>query len=173
MMKKSIIVSLSAMILSGCFGYEPLYSQGGHVVADVRVGDIVMDEIDRGFGERRSAQLVAQRLNRIFVAGEGAPYTLNMSLREEKTTLALERDATEQRLQFDLIADMKLKDAENNVVFQTSMETSAPYNVEDTPFGTDSGRERARSSAVKVIADEAVHRVSFYFYNLHKKEDMQ
>lgn len=166
---KRLFISLSAVVLSGCFGYEPLYSQGGHVVSDVHVGAVTMKGAEILDGERRSAQLVAQRLHRIFVAGETAPYTLEMSLKEEKTTLALERDATEQRLQLNLIADLQLKDKEGVVVFQTDIETSAPYNVEDTPFGTDSGKERARSSAVKAISDEAVHRVSFYFYNRNKK----
>lgn len=168
MMKKTILSLVTTVALTGCLGYEPLYKETSETLSQVTVGDIRMKEIEVDDGERRSAQLVAQRLRRTFHSESLENHILDVEISEDKTTLAVERDATETRLELNLTAYVVLKDAKGQTVFQTSVMKSAPFNVEDTPFSTDSGKERARSSVVQVIADEIVHRISFYFYNRQK-----
>jgi hypothetical protein len=43
------------------------------------------------------------------------------------------------------------------------MTSSVAYNVEDTPFATDAGKERAKTAAAIALSGEIIRTVTLYF----------
>lgn len=167
-MKNVLLASLISLGVTGCFGYNPLYHSIQSTFSDVKVEKVEMDVVEYRSTDRRSAQMLAQRLSQTFTGENTQDYFVSVLLTEEKNTLAVARDASDERLELSIWATVKLKDTQDQVVFQTRVEASAPYNIEDSPYATESGKERARLSAINVLSDEIVHRLSFYFYNQEK-----
>lgn len=168
--KKTYVV-LTALVsagLSAC-GYTPLYkdmdsSQMENIAyPSIGIGEIVMDNIDYRPGERRIAQMVRQRLVREFT-----PTTyevrVDVNIEESVSELAVRQDATVERLQVNLVAQLVTLRTDDNAVDYTARLTStAAYNVEDTPYSTESGRLFARETAAKTLADDIIRQV-YYFY---------
>ncbi len=166
-MLPNILVVLAAgvgALLGACAGYTPLYLETARQDAAVEVGEVRMDEAEINVGERRPAQLVYRRMKQAFPGRETAPpHVLDITIREDISTLAVRRDASDQRLQLNLTADVTLSDTEGKQVFQAAITRSAAYNVESSPFGTDSGKDRARNSAADALSDEIIQRIALYF----------
>ncbi|MBI1363800.1 MAG: hypothetical protein GC134_07420 [Proteobacteria bacterium] len=161
-MRKALLALCATLLLTACAGYSPLYkSLEGDGLADVYVRHIAMQQVKRAAGERRVAQLMTQRLMRRFSGGPEAPYALEISVEEVLSTIAVRRDATDQRYNLQLNGRVYLfKDGEK--VLDEILSTSAAYNVEDSPYSTESGRDRARQSASNTLSDEVLLRVSRY-----------
>jgi len=165
MFKLSTILLAATVSLTGCMGYSSLYKQTSEDIGNVYVGNVSVVSLGIKAGERRVAQLVHQRLRYSFHAAEESQYVLSAKIREDNVTLAVRRDATDQRLQLNLSAEVMLHDAEGKEVFKTTIGASAPYNVEDSPFGTDAGREQARTSAARTLGDEVTYRVIRFLHS--------
>jgi len=159
-----MFVVAAAFSLTGC-GYSPLYKKTAEEIGHVYVGDVSMVSLGVHAGERRVAQLVHKQLRQSFHSSDQNHYVLSANIREDNVTLAVRRDATDQRLQLNLTADVLLRDSEGKEAFKTTLAASAPYNVEDSPFGTDAGREQARTSAARTLGDEVTYRVIRFLHS--------
>lgn len=157
-------LSLVLIVLLSACSYSPVYKHTKESVAQVEVGIIKMLSVKRLAGERRVAQLVNKRLSQVFVAGESSKYTLSADIEESETTLAILRDATEDRLELSLEAVLVLKNEEGEEIFNKDLSSTAPYNVETSPYGTEAGKDRARKSAAISLAEEIITQVNYFLY---------
>jgi len=154
-----LVALLVLPLLAGCLGYQPLYEQGvAGNTAQVQLGLVQMQEIEEGVGARRAAQQVAQDLVQVFPY-TGGDYTLQVTIRERVSSLAVRRDATDQRLELSLRAIVRLEDQMGEAVFNFNTTTAAAYNVGTSPYATEAGRVRAKRTASEALSEEIALRV--------------
>lgn len=157
---KKFVVALSLFTVS-C-GYSPLYPSIQKDMEKVTVGEVRMKTVAHKVGERRVAQVVNRKLAQS-LDGNGE-YVVNVAIEESVATLAVRRDATDQRLELNLLGDINIIEASSGkTIFEHSLTTSVAYNVEDAPFATDAGKERARTSAAIALSNEIMRSISLYF----------
>lgn len=160
-MKKLLLVS--ALVLSAC-GYTAVYEKTASHMQQVYIGNVQVAMNERLPGERRVAQLVNRRLSQVFTGVEGDAYTLNLHMEETRRTLAVLRDATEDRFEVILTGRIELLNAEGQVIFSKDLVASAPYNVESSPYSTEAGKDRARQSAAESLSRDAIQSISFFLH---------
>lgn len=170
-MRANILV-LTAIFLGGCFGYTPLYQQLDDAGMEVALGEIRMDRVERNVGERRAAQLLRRKLSQTYPA-DSVPYTMNILLKENEASLAVQRDATDVRLELILDAELRLNNEAGDQVLRADIQTAAAYNVEDSPYGTQAGRDRALEAAVAAMAGEIRHRLSLFRHQREREAQGQ
>lgn len=167
------LVGLSAApvaLLAAC-GYTPLYAPGegaAQASAYVQVGQVQMDLPERNVGQRRVAQTVAQQLKLDFPASGPEMDTAAVGIKETIGTLAVQRSAAIQRAQINLEGTLTLTNPNGDTLLRTVLSTNAPYNVENTPYSTESGKTYARTTAARNLADEISRRLYLY-YRTHEK----
>lgn len=167
------LFSLPCAVLVASCGYSPLYApQAGASSAShlMQVGAVTVDLETRNVGERRVAQTVAQQLKLDFPHAGADMDMLTVSIDEQTTTLAVQRTAAIQRAEIHLIGHINLQDANGKTLLATSLSTSAPYNVENTPLSTETGRTYSRQTAARNLASEISRRIYLY-YSTHKMPD--
>ncbi len=166
----------ATVTLASC-GYTPLYAPGEGASAAagrVQVGDVAVAQGERNpdarmaqktktVGMRRTAQTVAQDLKLNFPHSGAEMDTLTVQMEEETSTLAVQRTAAISRAEIYLHGKMELTDADGKSLLKADLSTSAPYNVEDTPFSTESGKTYARLTAARNLAAEISRRVYLYY----------
>lgn len=166
-MRRAVFLTLP-LLFSAC-GYTPLYAPGeGAATASARaqIGDVSMAHVEYNVGERRVAQTVSQRLQLAF-PNQGADMdTVTVRITEETSTLAVEQTATIQRAQINLKGEAEIHSAEGKTLLKATVNTSAAYNVESTPYGTEAGKTSARLTAARNLADEITRRLAL-FYRTH------
>jgi hypothetical protein len=86
-----------------------------------------------------------------------------VSIYEDTNTLAVQRNSAIARAQIILTAHITLTSPEGNELLKTSLSTNTTYNVEDSPFGTESGKSFAQSVAAGNLAEEISRRVVLYY----------
>ncbi|MCP5405661.1 MAG: hypothetical protein H6922_05525 [Pseudomonadaceae bacterium] len=159
-------------LLAACAGYTPLYapaSAAGNLAERVEVGTVEMAYIrEENVGERRVAQAVSQRLRQDFPHAGTDKDVLAISITEEAAALALRRTALVEREQLSLTAHITLTDPQGAVLYTGGVGSSAAYNVETTPYSTESGKNFARQSAAENLAEEIIRRLALY-YHQHPK----
>lgn len=159
------VLTAVLVVLSAC-GYKPLYPSAKQNVSNVHVASVTMREVELKPGSRRAAQLLAQSLKRHYYGDSYAPYQLSIRLTERTSELSVSRAATTTRSSVSMSGDMVItRDGEE--VHRSGLSVFVPYNVEDSPFGTEAGREQARESAVREIETTIVNRIGII---LHKNE---
>lgn len=169
-MKRTLSLFGVILLLSACSGYTPLYQITQNATQSVSVGPIKMRDIEINVGQRRVAQIVRQKLLQSFPHSDGE-YSIHLTVEEETSSLAVRRDATESRLRLSLAAFLTLQNTKGDVVFKRDFTVSSAYNVEDSPFGTDAGRDHARLSASAMLVDEVIDIVNLYLHqNMPKAE---
>lgn len=159
----------TTFLLSSC-GYTPLYAPGaGATNADqkVQVGEVQIQQDHKNVGQRRAAQTVSQDLKLNFPNSGDNFDTVTIYITETTSTLAVQRTATLQRAQINLLGSITLTDANGHKLLVTTVSTNAPYNVEDTPYSTETGKSSARLTAAQNLADEISRRIYLY-YSTHK-----
>lgn len=162
-MKK--IILLSTLVLSAC-GYNSVYQKTSGFMHQVSVGEVVVAQNKKLPGERRIAQLIHRQLSQVFNANsQDTLYTLNIHLEEDRRTLAVLRDATEDRFEVTVEADIELLDDNGKVVFTKNIYSSAPYNVESSPYSTEAGKDRARQSAAETLSTEVLQYINFFLHD--------
>lgn len=158
---------LPLLVLSACAGYTPLYapaSGSGNLAAQIEVGPVQMEYIaEENVGERRVAQTVSQRLRQDFPSAGADMDVLKVSIREETSALALRRTKLVEREQVSLIGRITLTSPDGKQLFTTDVASSTAYNVETTPFSTESGKSFARLTAADNLAEEVVRRLALYY----------
>lgn len=167
-MKKFLPLALTAFTLTACMGYQPLYApvtaqtaEGTQVSRQVSIGSVNMQTVERNVAGRRIAQLLKQKLEQNFPATNG-DITLSVSIEEQTRTLAVRRDAVDQRLELRLISILEFTNASGQIAQRTRASATAAYNVEDSPFGTDAGKDRARRAATDRLAEEITQKVLIF-----------
>lgn len=166
-MKKSaftlFLCSSVPLFLAAC-GYTPLYAPHGEATPPpVTVGSVDVSSPRIQVGERRTAQLISQRLRQAYPHDNPTYDTLAVVVREETSELAVQRNATVQRASLALIGTVKLTGPQGKLKLQTDVTTSAPYNVQATPYGTESGKTYARQTAAANMADEIQRLLAIYY----------
>jgi hypothetical protein len=156
-----LTLSVLPVLLAGC-GYAPLYQAlpGG---APVSIGQVQVQNPKKLPGERRVAQAVAERLKLDFPRTDGSLDIATVSIREQTSTLAVERTATVQRAAITLTATLWIKTETGEERLKTELSATAPYNVENTPFSTESGKTFARQSAARNLAEEISRRLTLFY----------
>ncbi|RYG62131.1 MAG: hypothetical protein EON60_00875 [Alphaproteobacteria bacterium] len=155
----------SAVLLASC-GYSPLYapsSGGGQAASKVQIGKVEADQNELNLGERRSAQTIAQELKLSFPNTGMDMDTATIRIEEETSTLAVERTAITQRAQINLTGYLVLSSANGDRLLSTELATNAPYNVENSPYSTESGKTYARLTAARNLANEISRRLYLYY----------
>lgn len=164
-MKTSYFLSATCCLLAAC-SYQPLYAPAdGQTLADrVEVGSVEMELYERqDVGQRRTAQQMSQRLR------QDLPYTgndrdmLNLHIKEDASTLALRRTALVEREQLTLTARVDLVAPDGEKLFQTEVGSTAAYNVETTPYATETGKVYARQTAARNLAEEILRRLNLFY----------
>lgn len=160
-MRFTLPLLASTLLLASC-GYSPLYAPAvsGTGLAPVQVGTVAMAKVETEAGQRLVAQEVLQRLKQAFPTAQGT--TLQVEIFEDTTALALERTATVRRAQITLTGAVTLTDAAGKEDLKVSLSAVAPYNVENNPFSTESGKSFARQIAARNLADSIVRRVALW-----------
>lgn len=163
---KHLALVFAASLLASCGGYAPLYAPAAgasHVATQVSVGTVQMERIDEeNVGQRRVAQVVSQRLRQDF-AGSAAADVLTVSITEQANALALRRTKLVEREQLNLVGKVQLTSADGRALFATEVGASTAYNVETTPYSTESGKTFARLTAADNLAEEIIRRVALYY----------
>lgn len=157
-MRKFFLTACVALTLAAC-GYKPLYQEQASALREVSIGTIRMNDVVRNVGERRAAQHVRQQLA-LTLPQSGGIYRLDMVLEEIGTSLAQRRDATDVRRQLVLEARINMVNAEGESVWTYTSSAKSAYNVEDSPFGADAGRDYARETAARNLAQEVIHELA-------------
>lgn len=155
----------SAVLLASC-GYSPLYapaSGGGQAASKVQIGKVEVNQRELNVGERRSAQTVAQELKLSFPNSGMEMDTVEVRIAEQTSTLAVERTAIMQRAQINLTGYITLTNPNGDRLLYTALETNAPYNVENSPYSTESGKTYARLTAARNLANEISRRLYLYY----------
>jgi hypothetical protein len=161
---------LPAALLAAC-GYTPLYLPGegaAQASAYVQIAVVEMELPERNVGQRRVAQTVNQQLKLDFPATGPEMDTATVNIKESTSTLAVQRSAAIQRGQINLEGTLTLTNPKGDRLLRTTLATSAPYNVENTPYSTESGKTYARTTAARNLADEISRRLYLY-YRTHEK----
>lgn len=151
--------------LSGC-GYTPLYTPNtgdSPAAAHLRVGEISMVKAAHNVGERRVAQTVAQRLQLDYPAAGLDKDVLTVAIEENTSTLATQRTAALQRAQINLTGHMEIINPKGQTIMRTSLSTYSAYNVENSPYSTESGKSYARLTAARNLADDISTRVALFY----------
>lgn len=164
-----LLAVLSATVLSASLtacGYTPLYAPAEDSMlasGRVQVGTISMMDPKHNVGERRVAQRVSQRLRQDLPQKGAGLDIVNVKLEETVTELAVQQTATLERAQLQLQGYLELLSPEGKQLLKLSLSTNAPYNVEDTPYSTESGRTYARLIAAQNMAEEISRRLTIYY----------
>ena len=143
-------------------GFTPLYQNTGNPATEVGIRQVVVTNPGREVGERRAAQIVGQELNRFYAAGAGTAYTLDIALTESWETLALRRDATDERFELRLLGRVSFYDPHGRLQHTAVATTRAPYNVQTSPYATETARQNARETAARALAQEIQRRVLLF-----------
>lgn len=167
---KTLTLSILATVITACSSYSPLYKKTSETSDKLRIESVAMLDIQKQAGERRVAQIIYQDLKANYRAEDDAKYNLVITIRESKTTLAQERDATEQRSRLTLTATLKFYDINNNkLLLETVFSTGVAYNVEDSPYGTETGKLNARTSAARELSSEAKRRIQLFLLKMDEE----
>ncbi|MFZ2587304.1 MAG: LPS assembly lipoprotein LptE [Alphaproteobacteria bacterium] len=161
-MKNNILL---ALFLSSC-GYTPLYQpiNGQTLASHIQVATVEMERFEeQNVGERRTAQLMSQRLRQDLPTQAATLDTLTVAIREDASALALRRTALVEREQLTLTARVNLQSPEGKPLFKTEVASTTAYNVETTPYATESGKVFARQTAARNLAEEILRRLNLFY----------
>lgn len=179
MRRFSSALLLAPLALVSC-GYTPLYAPGegaAEAAQYVQIGEISMGTVkatyatgmndEHNLGHRRIAQTVSQQLKLDFPAAGPEADVLTVTINENTGTLAVQSTAVVQRAQIVLTGYITLTSPNGHKLLHTTIQTTAPYNVESTPYSTESGKTYAGLTAARNLADEISTRLALY-YRTHK-----
>ena len=169
------ILGLSAAVTLVSCGYTPLYAPGAGATtapAKVQIGEVTMQQNTKNIGQRRAAQTVAQELKLSFPNAGADMDTVTVYIQEQTSTLAVQRTAAIQRAEIRLSGVVALANANGDKLLETKLTSGAPYNVEDTPYSTETGKTYARTTAANNLAAEITRRLYLY-YSTHKQTPLK
>lgn len=160
---KWLTVASVALVLGGC-GFTPLYGMhegGGRT--NTELGQIKVLEIDSG---RTGHDVYNALIDNLSPSGEpGEPdYELRVRLTEDREGVAIERDASITRYNFQLNASFRLVDIRSgNVIYEGRSRSIAAYNVVESQFATLSARRDAEERAATELSEDIKLRLAIFF----------
>lgn len=160
------ILGLAAAVTLASCGYAPMYAPAGggsQASSKVQVGAVEVVQNTKNVGQRRTAQTVAQELKLNFPNTGTEMDSVDVTITEETSTLAIERTAITRRAQINLYGTLTLSNPNGDRLLVTQLSTSAPYNVENTPYSTETGKTYARLTAARNLAAEVSRRLYLYY----------
>jgi hypothetical protein len=169
-MKKYVYVFAALSTLTAC-GYSPLYAptlgqgagQGASFSSRVQVAEVAMFNPEINPAQRRVAGQISQRLRLDFPHTNPSADVLTVSIEETTSALAVQRSASVARAQITLTGYVKLTNPEGAQLLNTSLSSKASYNVENSPFSTESGKTFAEATAAKNLAEEIARRLVLFY----------
>lgn len=156
---------VGCLLLPAC-SYTPLYApiDGQTLAGRVQVGAVEMERYEnQNVGARRTAQAMSQRLRQDLPSQGSGMDTLTIHIREDASPLALRRTSLVEREQLTLTARVDVQDTEGKEVFKTEVGSTTAYNVETTPYATESGKVFARQTAARNLAEEILRRLNLFY----------
>ncbi|MDA1132740.1 MAG: LPS assembly lipoprotein LptE [Proteobacteria bacterium] len=162
----ALVCAAAAILAVSACGFRPLYGigGGGEPNPDV-VAELGAIEIELG-PDRLDQVVYSDLLDRISPFGPpSAPrYRLDLTLRQSKQGVALERDATVTRFNLTLVAAYVLADvASGETLTAGSVRAVAAYNVLRSELANVVAERDARDRAARNVADEINARLAVYF----------
>ncbi|MBI1308560.1 MAG: hypothetical protein GC129_01700 [Proteobacteria bacterium] len=157
--------TLLPLLLAAC-GYTPLYAPGkgaAEAPTQIQIGTVEMEKAAINVGQRRPAQVVSQQLQLDYPNQGSGMDTANVTIEESTSTLAMQQTSALQRAQINLTGKLFIVDAGGKPLLRADMSTSAAYNVEDTPYSTESGKTFARLTAARTLAEELSRRIALFY----------
>lgn len=169
-MKKLYI--LIALMLSACAGYQPLYGELGTEMNKISLHSVQMNVVEKNIGSRRLAQLLDQKLSRIFTNNVNNQYDLYVVLDPTEYAIATRSDDTDKRKSISIKATIKLIDVNTKKqVFKTSISRSSSYTTQDDPFSTESARTKALESITSTLSNEIIQITALWFRGYTQDEN--
>lgn len=163
---------LSTIVLSACAGYTPLYGELGEDMSEIGLKEVKMKTVEQNIGERRLAQLMHQKLARVFTNNVNNDYDLYVTLKPSESAIATRSDDTDARKSVSVNAKIILKDKlTGKEAFSTSVSRNSTYTVQDEPFATDAARTKALESIISALTGDVIQRAALWFRGYVEDED--
>jgi len=140
----------SALLLSGCAGFQPLYAQ-----PEV-TRSLAAIQVEAPSG--RSGYLIRQHLDDAFAKDHSAPpaYTMELSLGEARYPRGVRIDNVATRYEYVLTAGYALRDVKSRALAkQGQVRVELTYDSADQPYASISAQQDAQDRA----AEEAARRI--------------
>jgi len=140
----------SALLLSGCAGFKPLYAQ------DAVVKNLAAIQVQAPSG--RTGYLIRQHLDDSFAKDHSAApaYTMELSLGEARYPRGVRIDNVATRYEYVLTASYVLREARTQAVAkQGQVRVELTYDSADQPYASIAAQQDAQDRA----ADEAARRI--------------
>ena len=144
-MRALLIASLS--LLLGACGFQPMYAPAGGGQA---IGPVQVSQIDG-----KAGHVLKRELDRILAVENGGapPMTLEITLQEHVTQLAIRVDESATRAELRLIANYVLTPPTNQgQVMRGSVFTVVNYDIPTAAFGEIAAQDDARERAAETMA---------------------
>jgi LPS-assembly lipoprotein len=143
-------VAATALALSACAGFQPLYGEGG-VVKNLAAIQVQAPE-------GRTGYLIRQHLDDAFAKDHGAApvYAMDLSLGEARYPRGVRIDNTATRYEYVLTAAYVLRSLPSGAVAkQGQVRVELTYDSADQPYASISAQQDAQDRA----AEEAARRI--------------
>ncbi len=160
---KTLSVVLVASALSAC-GFSPLYgTREGGVRTAAELQQIQVVTIEDG---RTGHDVYNALIDRLSPYGEprDPDYQLRIRLNEEREGVAIERNASITRYNYQLVAQYSLLDVRSgNVIHEGRSRSIASYNVVESQFATLMARRDAEERAATELSEDIKLRLAIFF----------
>ncbi|MEZ5921803.1 MAG: hypothetical protein R3C60_10680 [Parvularculaceae bacterium] len=152
MTRLAILALAGVLFLSSC-GFHPLYAEnegGGGLrrmaLVDVTAPDAIAPTIRQAF-KRRTA------------LGDEAPYELSISATEQSERLAVQRDSTVTRFNYQLRGSYFLTERATGKRYTGRVVSSASFNVVNSQYSTLFAEEAAKEKAATQLVDDVERQI--------------
>jgi LPS-assembly lipoprotein len=154
-------VAVLLLAVAAC-GFRPLYGEGPRQAAIADLGAIEVAPIADRIGQL-THNLLLDNINPRGRPSDPA-YRLQVGLRETRTRLGFQKDATATRARMDLVARFDLVElASGAVVSSGNSRATASYNIVESDFATLATEKNARERVARIVADDITIRVAACF----------
>lgn len=161
---KKLSLLLSVLFLAGCAGYTPLYGELGEKVDEIGLKEVKVESAGGSYGQRRIAQLLDQKLSRVFSNNYDNNYELYIVLTPAEESIAKRSDDTDQRKSVNITANVTLKEiATGQDVFNVVLGRSSSYTVQEQPFATEAAKTKALESIISTLSGDIIQRTALWF----------
>jgi hypothetical protein len=169
---KKLYLAALLLALTACSGYQPLYGELGNEMNEIGLKNVKMKHVEKNIGSRRLAQILNEKLSRIFTNTTDNDYDLVIELKPSESAIATRSDDTDKRKGTSVTANMKLFDTKTGkMVFETSISRSSTYTTQAEPFATEAARTKALESIVSALSNDIIQRAALWFRGYTDNED--
>ncbi|MBO6826275.1 MAG: hypothetical protein JJ879_08740 [Sneathiella sp.] len=158
-----LLTSVILLLMVGACGFQPLYGRtGDNAKVQAQLSQTYVLPI-----EGRTGQILRNNLlDRVTPTGvpASAAYQLRVVLESKKAGVAIDSDASTNRINLTLRARYSLLDRTGKTSFYNGVAQSiSAYNVVDSDFANLSAEKNAEKRSAIVLAEEIHRQLSVYF----------